>query len=120
MALAPFQGAERVYTPARADCTEAFERGLFMTTEQKLQDTPLKTSRLDFGLFHEFARRQGHTMAEAFDESFELVDAAEAWGLDAVWLAELHVQPNRTVLASPLTIASAIAARTTRIKIGTG
>src|SRR5919202_2932707 len=40
-------------------------------------------------------------------------------GLDAVWLAELHVAPGRSVLASPLVIASAIAARTQRIKVGT-
>lgn len=91
-----------------------------MTTETKVQDAARTGSRLDFGLFHEFARRPGQSHTEAFDESFELVDMAEECGLDAVWLAELHVQPNRTVLASPLTIASAIAARTHRIKIGTG
>jgi len=91
-----------------------------MTTQEKVQEAAETASRLQFGLFHEFARRSGQTYAEAFDESFELVDACERCGLDAVWLAELHVQPNRTVLASPLTIASAIAARTDRIKIGTG
>jgi alkanesulfonate monooxygenase SsuD/methylene tetrahydromethanopterin reductase-like flavin-dependent oxidoreductase (luciferase family) len=91
-----------------------------MTTESKVQAMPSKTSQLDFGLFHEFARRPGQSHTEAFDESFELADAAEACGLNAVWLAELHVQPNRTVLSSPLTIASAIAARTDRILIGTG
>ena len=52
--------------------------------------------------------------------SFEQVDAAERWGLDAMWLAEMHVAPERSVLAAPLTIASAIAARTKRMKIGTG
>jgi alkanesulfonate monooxygenase SsuD/methylene tetrahydromethanopterin reductase-like flavin-dependent oxidoreductase (luciferase family) len=74
---------------------------------------------VEFGIFHEFERPPGITEAEAFDNAFELVDAAEAWGLDAVWLAELHFSPDRSVLASPLAIASAIAARTTRIKIGT-
>lgn len=74
---------------------------------------------MEFGIFHEFACRQGQREEDAFTEGFELVDAAEAWGLDAVWLAELHFAPNRSVLAAPLTIASAIAARTTRLKIGT-
>jgi alkanesulfonate monooxygenase SsuD/methylene tetrahydromethanopterin reductase-like flavin-dependent oxidoreductase (luciferase family) len=37
-----------------------------------------------------------------------------------MWLAEIHVAPERSVCAAPLTIASAIAARTSRIKIGTG
>jgi len=74
---------------------------------------------VEFGIFHEFERASGQTEAEAFEDGFSLVDAAEDWGLDAVWLAELHLNPDRSVLASPLTIASAIAARTKRVKIGT-
>src|SRR6202011_2343756 len=64
-------------------------------------------------------RLPGATEAEAFANAFDLVDAAERWGLDAVWLAELHFAPKRSVLSAPLTIASAIAARTSRIKVGT-
>ena len=45
------------------------------------------------GIFHEFVRRPGSRSAESFDEGFDLVDAAEQWGLDAVWLAELHFSP---------------------------
>jgi alkanesulfonate monooxygenase SsuD/methylene tetrahydromethanopterin reductase-like flavin-dependent oxidoreductase (luciferase family) len=73
---------------------------------------------MEFGVFHEFPRREGVSDTKAFDQSFELVDAAERWGLDAMWLAELHISP-RSVLASPLAIAAAIAARTERMKIGT-
>jgi len=36
-----------------------------------------------------------------------VVDAAEHWGFDAVWLAELHFAPDRSVLASPLIRADA-------------
>src|SRR5882724_258395 len=74
----------------------------------------------EFGMFHEFQCPAGTSQEEAFAESFEQVDAAERWGLDAMWLAEIHVAPERSVCAAPLTIASAIAARTSRIKIGTG
>jgi len=74
---------------------------------------------MEFGIFHEFERLAGHTEAQAFEDGFALADAADNMGLDAVWLAELHLSPDRSVLASPLTIASAIAARTRRIKIGT-
>jgi alkanesulfonate monooxygenase SsuD/methylene tetrahydromethanopterin reductase-like flavin-dependent oxidoreductase (luciferase family) len=35
-----------------------------------------------------------------------------------MWLAELHTAPERSVLAAPLNIASAIATRTKRMKIG--
>jgi alkanesulfonate monooxygenase SsuD/methylene tetrahydromethanopterin reductase-like flavin-dependent oxidoreductase (luciferase family) len=48
----------------------------------------------------------------------EQVDGAERWGLDVMWLAEIHFAPERTHLSSPLAIASAIAARTERMKIG--
>jgi alkanesulfonate monooxygenase SsuD/methylene tetrahydromethanopterin reductase-like flavin-dependent oxidoreductase (luciferase family) len=70
-------------------------------------------------MFHEFQCPAGKSQEQAFAESFEQVDAAERWGLDAMWLAEIHMAPERSVLAAPLTIASAIAARTSRIKIGT-
>ena len=73
---------------------------------------------MEFGVFHEFPRQPEQSDAAAFAESFELVDAAERWGLDVLWLAELHLSP-RSVLAAPLTIAAAIAARTERLKIGT-
>jgi alkanesulfonate monooxygenase SsuD/methylene tetrahydromethanopterin reductase-like flavin-dependent oxidoreductase (luciferase family) len=48
----------------------------------------------------------------------EQVDAAERLGLDVMWLAELHFEPRRSVLSAPLSIASAIAARTRHIQIG--
>jgi alkanesulfonate monooxygenase SsuD/methylene tetrahydromethanopterin reductase-like flavin-dependent oxidoreductase (luciferase family) len=73
---------------------------------------------MEFGMFHEFQRRPGQTEAEAFSESFEQVDAAEQAGLDVMWLAELHTAPERSVLAAPMNIASAIAAKTKRMKIG--
>jgi alkanesulfonate monooxygenase SsuD/methylene tetrahydromethanopterin reductase-like flavin-dependent oxidoreductase (luciferase family) len=73
---------------------------------------------MEFGIFHEFQCAEGQTEEGAFRESFEQIDAAERWGLDAVWLAEIHFSPQRSVLSAPLTIASAIAARTQRLKIG--
>jgi len=57
--------------------------------------------------------------AQAFTNAFDLVDIAEDGGLDAVWLAELHFSPKRSVLASPMLLAGAIAARTSKVKIGT-
>jgi alkanesulfonate monooxygenase SsuD/methylene tetrahydromethanopterin reductase-like flavin-dependent oxidoreductase (luciferase family) len=74
----------------------------------------------EFGMFHEFQRTAGVTDEEAFATSFDEIDAAEHWGLDAMWLAEIHVNPDRSVCSAPLTLASAIAARTKRMKIGTG
>ena len=73
---------------------------------------------MEFGMFHEFPSLPGRTESEAFDEAMEQVDAAEESGLDVMWLAELHFEPRRSVLSAPLSIASAIAARTRRMKIG--
>jgi alkanesulfonate monooxygenase SsuD/methylene tetrahydromethanopterin reductase-like flavin-dependent oxidoreductase (luciferase family) len=73
---------------------------------------------MDFGMFTDFHIRPQMTQAEAFEESFNQVQAAEELGMDSVWLAEHHFSPDRSVLASPLVIASAIAARTSRIRIG--
>jgi alkanesulfonate monooxygenase SsuD/methylene tetrahydromethanopterin reductase-like flavin-dependent oxidoreductase (luciferase family) len=73
---------------------------------------------MEFGMFHQFPVVPGGRETDAFAQAFDQVDAAERYGLDAMWLAELHVDPARSVLAAPMTIASAIAARTERIKIG--
>src|SRR5260221_7370066 len=73
---------------------------------------------MDFGIFMEFEIRRGGDQATAFREGFELVDAAEAWGLDGVWLGEMHFTPTRSVLAAPIVVASSIATRTKRLRIG--
>jgi alkanesulfonate monooxygenase SsuD/methylene tetrahydromethanopterin reductase-like flavin-dependent oxidoreductase (luciferase family) len=73
---------------------------------------------MDFGMFTDFHIRPHMTQAEAFDESFKQVEAAEQLGMDAVWLAEHHFSPDRSVLAAPIVIASSIATRTRRIRIG--
>ena len=74
---------------------------------------------MEFGMFHEFQWSPGTSEIDAFAQSFAQVDAAEEWGLDAMWLAELHLSPYRSVLSSPLMVGTAIAARTRRMKIGT-
>jgi alkanesulfonate monooxygenase SsuD/methylene tetrahydromethanopterin reductase-like flavin-dependent oxidoreductase (luciferase family) len=74
---------------------------------------------MEFGMFHEFQALPGESAAQSFANSLAQVDAAERWGLDAMWLAELHFAPERSVLAAPLVLAAAIAQRTKRMKIGT-
>jgi len=66
----------------------------------------------------EFGFRNGGSAQAAFREGFDLVDAAEAWGLDSAWLSEFHFTPDRSVLSSPIVTAGAIAARTKRMRIG--
>src|SRR5712691_11689248 len=73
---------------------------------------------MDFGIFLEQMRR-GNTQDDAFREMFALAENGEAWGLDIVWLAEMMVNPARSVLSAPLLMASWIASRTKRVRTGT-
>ena len=73
---------------------------------------------MEFGLFAEQTRR-GASQGDAFREMFALVDAAEAWGLDVFWVAEMLLNPARSVLSAPLLVASWIVARTKRLRVGT-
>lgn len=73
---------------------------------------------MHFGLFVE-ELRHGASQAGAFRDVFEAAERAEAWGVDCVWLGEIHFTPTRSVISASLQVASAIAARTRRIRIGT-
>jgi alkanesulfonate monooxygenase SsuD/methylene tetrahydromethanopterin reductase-like flavin-dependent oxidoreductase (luciferase family) len=84
---------------------------------------------MHLGLVMECDYRAGATQEEAFDEAFELAEASEEWGLDGVWLAERHFAAPRgeldpmgtgipSIVSAPLIIATAIAARTRRLRVG--
>ena len=83
---------------------------------------------MHFGLVMECDYRQGTTQEEAFSEAFEQAGAAEDLGLDGVWLAERHfASPDGpldgvgglpSIISAPLVMAAAIAARTSRIRVG--
>ena len=49
---------------------------------------------MHLGMFLEFPRPAGGTYQDAFDNSFALVDEAERLGVDSVWLAEYHFNPE--------------------------
>ena len=83
------------------------------------------------GLVMECDYREGRTQEEAFAEALSIAELAEESGLDGVWLAERHfAAPRRptdrggagipSIAAVPLVLGAAIAARTRRVRIGTG
>ncbi len=74
---------------------------------------------MHFGIFMEFETREGRSQQASFTDSFELVEAAEDWGLDGVWLGEMHFNPARSVLSAPIVVATSIATRTQRLRVGT-
>src|ERR1700719_2499170 len=75
---------------------------------------------MEFGWYHEFHRQvDQQSDADAFAQALEQVTDAERWGLDAIWLAQIHQQAARSVLSAPRRAAAATAGRPSRIKIGT-
>ena len=74
---------------------------------------------MQFGSFMEFHTRPESSQTAAFEEGMEHIREAESLGLDGVWLAESHFNPQRSVLSAPLVIGAAIAGHTSSIKIGT-
>lgn len=72
-----------------------------------------------FGLLQLFESPDGRSEKEYIDENIELIEYADNVGLDEVWLAEHHFS-DYGVMPSTQVFASHIAARTSRIRIGTG
>ncbi len=74
---------------------------------------------MEFGLFLEFVGLDETTDQQAFQKGFAMVEEAERMGVDSVWLAEYHFIPF-SVLSAPITVATAVAARTKKMRIGFG
>ncbi|MFQ6028406.1 MAG: LLM class flavin-dependent oxidoreductase [Dehalococcoidia bacterium] len=73
---------------------------------------------MKFGFLTECYVKEGKTHAQAFADTFAQVDAAENLGMDSIWMVEQHFRPWASILPSPMLMASAIAARTQRMRIG--
>src|SRR5260370_278339 len=63
---------------------------------------------MEFGMFHEFPSMPGRGETEMFDDAMAQGDAAERWGLDVMWLDEIHIERERTYRnkAPPIRVAA--------------
>ena len=57
---------------------------------------------MELGIYHEFPVLPGRSQAECFAAGLDIVDAGEEYGLDVMWLAEIHFDKARCLAASPL------------------
>ena len=72
-----------------------------------------------FGLLHLFEDAAGHSESQFYGENIELAEYADDVGLDTIWLAEHHFT-EYGVMPSTQVFGSFLAARTKRIRIGSG
>jgi alkanesulfonate monooxygenase SsuD/methylene tetrahydromethanopterin reductase-like flavin-dependent oxidoreductase (luciferase family) len=75
--------------------------------------------RMKFSTFHLFHRFDGQSVREVYDHQLRLIDLAEELGFDGVWLAEHHFR-DYGVAPSIFNMLSNVAARTQRLRLGTG
>src|SRR5262249_40855012 len=54
-----------------------------------------RSRSMGLGICHEFPVLPGRSQAECFAAGFDIVDASEEYGLDVMWLAELHFDKRR-------------------------
>ncbi|MDO8616840.1 MAG: LLM class flavin-dependent oxidoreductase [Dehalococcoidia bacterium] len=74
---------------------------------------------MKFGMLHLFENPMDRTEKEIVDEQFDIMVRAEEYGFDSVWPAEHHFS-EYGYCASPAVTLAAVAARTKRIRLGTG
>lgn len=74
---------------------------------------------MKFGMLHLFENPLGRTEKEIVDEQFDIMVRSEEYGFDSVWPAEHHFS-EYGYCASPAVSLAAVAARTKKIRLGTG
>ena len=74
---------------------------------------------MKFSTFHLFHRFDGQSVREVYDYHLRLIELAEELGFDGIWAAEHHFR-DYGVVPSIFTLLGHVAARTERIRLGSG
>jgi alkanesulfonate monooxygenase SsuD/methylene tetrahydromethanopterin reductase-like flavin-dependent oxidoreductase (luciferase family) len=73
---------------------------------------------MQFGTFYQLPCAPGQNPQQRYADTMRQIEHADALGIDVAWLAELHFYPSFSIMPSPLMVASAVAQRTQRIRLG--
>ena len=73
---------------------------------------------MKFGLFYQLPCAPDQSEVSRYQETLEQIQYADELGFDTAWLAELHFNRPFSIMPSPLIVATALAQRTRRIRLG--
>lgn len=73
---------------------------------------------MEFGTFYQLPCAAEQRPLQRYEDTMMQIQHADSLGLDVAWLAELHFFPTFSIMPSPLLVASALAQRTRRIRLG--
>src|SRR5204863_1705760 len=77
-----------------------------------------EASAVQLSLFTEVQCPPGTPPEQRLDELLEQAALADALGYHALWISEIHFQPEFSLLAAPYVVLGAIAQRTRRLRLG--
>ena len=73
---------------------------------------------MEFGTFYQLPCAAEQSPLQRYEDTLMQIQHADSLGLDVAWLAELHFFPTFSIMPSPLLVASALAQRTHRMRLG--
>jgi alkanesulfonate monooxygenase SsuD/methylene tetrahydromethanopterin reductase-like flavin-dependent oxidoreductase (luciferase family) len=73
---------------------------------------------MKFDLFYQLPEADSQTTARRYRDLIAEAAAADTFGFDTIWLAEVHFAPHFSVMPAPMMLLAAIAERTERLRLG--
>ncbi|HXW85544.1 MAG TPA: LLM class flavin-dependent oxidoreductase [Candidatus Binataceae bacterium] len=73
---------------------------------------------MKFDIFYQLPKDDSQDATARYQELMAEAELADRLGFDTIWLAEVHFAPRFSLLPTPLLLLAAIAARTTRLRLG--